>query len=76
MAISGHESRAARLARFARKHKPIRAPFYVQHATAECRLIGWYWQPAGASKPEALGQNYESAAVALLTLDTEEVATP
>lgn len=65
---SGHESRATRLARMARslKLKPERAPFYVQHATPECPLVGWYWQPAGAERPVPLAANYETAIAQLI----------
>jgi hypothetical protein len=58
-------SKTDRLKYMVRPLRPERAPFYVQHATAECPMIGWYWQPAGEDAPVALGASYEAAILRL-----------
>jgi hypothetical protein len=65
---SPSSSKTDRLRRMTRPLKPVRPPFYVQHATPACRMVGWWWQPANAPFPVPLGASYELALLALSTL--------
>lgn len=69
------DSKVARLARAARSLRPIRAPFYVQHATPDTPLTGWWWQPAGAERPEPLAQSYDTAIVLIDRAQAAQRAT-
>ena len=53
------------LATLAESLNPERAPFYVQGA-ANGHPDGWYWIPAGTTRPQYLGRNVIFAERALL----------
>jgi hypothetical protein len=61
-------TKAERLRMHARPLRPLRPPFYVQHATTETPLMGWYWQPQGAPGPQPLAASYDLALVRIVTL--------
>jgi hypothetical protein len=61
-------SKTERLGLYARALRPAQPPFYVQHPTRDCPLMGWWWQPAGAVAPEPLASNYDHALFRLVQL--------
>jgi hypothetical protein len=67
-------SKTERLKFYARPLRPARAPFYVQHATAHCYMVGWWWQPTGAPAPEPLAADYDLAVVRLAALRSDREA--
>lgn len=71
-------TKAARLARVARKLHPTRPPFYVQHGGMDptTPLVGWYWQPSGCPFPVPLGASYDQSLMALTRLVDLQSATP
>jgi hypothetical protein len=52
---------------------PAKLPYYVSQP-GPGQLAGWFWQPAGAPRPEALGSNAYYAEAALERLLPEEPA--
>lgn len=74
---AGKPSKAEHLARVARRLKPARAPFYVQHGGMDptTPLVGWYWQPAGSPLPLPLGANYEQCLMTLSLLIAQSTPT-
>lgn len=61
-------SKAERLAMYARPLQPARPPFYVQHVTAECPLMGWWWQPTDDAAPQPLAAQYDLAVARIAAL--------
>ena len=72
MSVEGspaQQSKTRKLARQARHLQPERPPWYVQHATPDTPLSGWWWQPAGAPAPQPLAASYDAALMTLATFD-------
>jgi hypothetical protein len=67
-------TKTERLKFYARPLRPARAPFYVQHPTIDCPLMGWWWQPADARAPEPLAAQYDGCVERLRDLITDQEA--